>query len=190
MNDNAADTETTRRAVSIVAEKRNSDGLRNWLSTGQVDEVDMDIGTAYSRLGIDDRTTDEETTISVYELFISDHPDRINELRTALRVIGKELRSQKIETYLAGGQSSTQKGSAEWPVGLENIGNTCYLNSLLQYLFSIKPLRDKILLEYDMLKINPEEMEVDNVGKSIKRILSTKITAKEIRLAQECMFSF
>ncbi|KAJ1954796.1 ubiquitin-specific protease ubp2, partial [Dipsacomyces acuminosporus] len=31
------------------------------------------------------------------------------------------------------------------PVGLKNIGNTCYLNCMLQCLFSIKPIRDAVL---------------------------------------------
>ena len=34
------------------------------------------------------------------------------------------------------------------PVGLDNIRNTCYLNSILQYLFTVKEIR-KIVLEYD-----------------------------------------
>ncbi|KAK2595400.1 ubiquitin-specific protease ubp2 [Conoideocrella luteorostrata] len=38
------------------------------------------------------------------------------------------------------------------PVGLHNIGNTCYLNSLLQYLFTVKPIRD-IVLNYDDVKL-------------------------------------
>ena len=40
-----------------------------------------------------------------------------------------------------------------WPVGLTSLGNTCYLNSLLQYYFSIKPLRD-IILNYDQYKLD------------------------------------
>lgn len=39
------------------------------------------------------------------------------------------------------------------PVGLNNIGNTCYLNSLLQYLFTVKPIRD-IVLNYDDVKLD------------------------------------
>lgn len=30
------------------------------------------------------------------------------------------------------------------PAGLQNIGNTCYLNSLLQLYFTIKPLRNSL----------------------------------------------
>lgn len=42
------------------------------------------------------------------------------------------------------------------PVGLDNIGNTCYLNSLLQYLFTVKPVRD-VVLDYDDLKLGLSE---------------------------------
>ncbi|KAG6130383.1 hypothetical protein E4U38_004501 [Claviceps purpurea] len=38
------------------------------------------------------------------------------------------------------------------PVGLHNIGNTCYLNSLLQYLFTVKPVRD-IVFNYENVKL-------------------------------------
>ncbi|KAG6010536.1 hypothetical protein E4U21_005887 [Claviceps maximensis] len=38
------------------------------------------------------------------------------------------------------------------PVGLHNIGNTCYLNSLLQYLFTVKPIRD-IVFNYDDVRL-------------------------------------
>ncbi|KAG8835047.1 ubiquitin-specific protease ubp2, partial [Serendipita sp. 405] len=33
----------------------------------------------------------------------------------------------------------------DWPRGLNQLGNTCYLNSLLQYFYTIKDLRDVIL---------------------------------------------
>ena len=32
----------------------------------------------------------------------------------------------------------------DWPRGLNQLGNTCYLNSLLQYFYTIKDLRDAI----------------------------------------------
>jgi ubiquitin carboxyl-terminal hydrolase 25/28 len=47
----------------------------------------------------------------------------------------------------------------ELPVGLHNIGNTCYLNSLLQYLFTVKPVRD-IVLDYDSFKLPLEDQNI------------------------------
>jgi ubiquitin carboxyl-terminal hydrolase 25 len=46
------------------------------------------------------------------------------------------------------------------PVGLNNIGNTCYLNSLLQYLFTVKAVRD-VVLNYDDYKM---ELTDDNIA--------------------------
>ncbi|KAF2859589.1 cysteine proteinase [Piedraia hortae CBS 480.64] len=40
------------------------------------------------------------------------------------------------------------------PVGLESYGNTCYLNSILQYYFSISGIRN-VVLEYDDYKLLP-----------------------------------
>lgn len=41
----------------------------------------------------------------------------------------------------------TNKSAVDYdvPVGLDNIGNTCYLNSLLQYLYTVEPVRDVVL---------------------------------------------
>lgn len=38
------------------------------------------------------------------------------------------------------------------PVGLVNIGNTCYLNSLLQYLFTVRPVRD-IVFNFEEVRL-------------------------------------
>lgn len=46
------------------------------------------------------------------------------------------------------------------PVGLQNIRNTCYLNSILQYFFTVKPIREIVLNWQDWgLEITEENLE-------------------------------
>ncbi|KAJ3479054.1 hypothetical protein NLG97_g8418 [Lecanicillium saksenae] len=62
------------------------------------------------------------------------------------------------------GMRSTDSGAPvdfSLPVGLDNIGNTCYLNSLLQYLFTVKPVRD-VVFDYDDLKLGLSEDAIEN----------------------------
>ncbi|RYC60041.1 hypothetical protein CHU98_g6166 [Xylaria longipes] len=47
------------------------------------------------------------------------------------------------------------------PPGLKNIGNTCYLNSLLQYFYNVKPIRDMVL-HYDQIQLELDEASVDD----------------------------
>ena len=50
-------------------------------------------------------------------------------------------------------RSAPQAGPVDFslPVGLNNIGNTCYLNSLLQYLYTVEAVRD-IVLNFDEVR--------------------------------------
>ncbi|KAI1377874.1 cysteine proteinase [Hypoxylon crocopeplum] len=50
--------------------------------------------------------------------------------------------------------------SIDTPPGLKNIGNTCYLNSLLQYFYNVKVVRD-LVLNFDQLKLQLDEQEVE-----------------------------
>ncbi|CAB4252035.1 similar to Saccharomyces cerevisiae YOR124C UBP2 Ubiquitin-specific protease that removes ubiquitin from ubiquitinated proteins [Maudiozyma barnettii] len=73
-------------------------------------------------------------------------PDRLLNLKAALTKLGIEKRSKLIDYFLKTGTIDPNCLPPEnWPTGLNNIGNTCYLNSLLQYYFSIAPLREYIL---------------------------------------------
>ncbi|KAI1762308.1 cysteine proteinase [Hypoxylon sp. FL1150] len=57
--------------------------------------------------------------------------------------------------------SSSPKTTAftDAPPGLKNIGNTCYLNSLLQYFYNVKVIRD-LVLDFDQFKLDLDEKTV------------------------------
>lgn len=70
----------------------------------------------------------------------------IRVLRAAFRRIAEQKKSEIMFSFLKLGKiASSLLPPESWPTGLDNIGNTCYLNSLLQYYFCIKPLREKII---------------------------------------------
>lgn len=73
-------------------------------------------------------------------------PDYLLKLKMALENIGYTRNSNLINHFLETGIIDVNcLPVASWPAGINNIGNTCYLNSLLQYYFTIKPLREFIL---------------------------------------------
>lgn len=140
----------------------------------------MDVGQAYNRLGISDRTLDDETILTAYNYHVSETPSQTEDLRSALTAISKSKNSKLLQNFLHSGMVSSEHPLAEWPVGLENIGNTCYLNSLLQFFFTIKPLR-KLVLDFDKYK-----MQIDDVNLRKKRVGSRKVSRKEVERAQRC----
>ncbi|CAI4219583.1 unnamed protein product [Parascedosporium putredinis] len=59
----------------------------------------------------------------------------------------------------------TAEGPITNPVGLENIGNTCYLNSIIQYLYTVQPIRG-LIDEYAENKLEIDDMEKRRIGGS------------------------
>lgn len=99
------------------------------------------------------KSSDFEIITNFQKLMVEDTTGDIRDLRSCLRAISEEKKSEILHQFLKTGKIDSSLLPAEdWPSGLDNIGNTCYLNSLLQYYFCIKPLRDTILAfnEYDI----------------------------------------
>jgi ubiquitin carboxyl-terminal hydrolase 25/28 len=143
----------------------------------------MDFGQAYVRLNIDDRTIDDELILTTYNLFVQDTPSQIGELQKALAAIAKSRKSKYLLSFLDNGMTSSEHPLSDWPIGLENIGNTCYLNSLLQFYFTVKPLRD-LVLNFDQYKT-----QVDDEILKEKQVGSRKVSRKEVLRAQRCKIS-
>lgn len=85
-----------------------------------------------------------------------------------LTSIGEHLNSELIRKYISTGYLDDRLlKNGNWPVGLFNMGNTCYLNSLLQYYFAILPLKNYILA-YKPLDLNNGGLEENELMDSIR----------------------
>lgn len=181
VNDSPSCKDTADRAVKLIAESRQSIPLKHFLDTGETVSGEMDIGDAYRLLQIPDRTADEEAVMAAYTICIDDSPDQAELYNRALSVIAKEMDSQLLKG-MAGISSEANQNLTEWPVGLQNIGNTCYLNSLLQFYFSVRPFRDMVLdIEKYQMDMNDES------GLAKKKVGSRKVTAKEVQRSLTCL---
>jgi ubiquitin carboxyl-terminal hydrolase 25/28 len=133
-----------RRAVSIIAKHRMSDILESWLTTGEMTSQTMSLEDACKHLEIPnlDEVVPEMIELQ-FEMVREGKPGSTTD--KAIAIVRKAMHERQF------GQHTTQS----WPVGLISHGNTCYLNSLLQYYFTIKPLRE-LVLDFDKFKYDLE----------------------------------
>ncbi|KAF8461076.1 hypothetical protein BDZ91DRAFT_737822 [Kalaharituber pfeilii] len=166
-------------ALRLIAEARKSSILLDFIQSGNIYDQPLDVSVAYSRLEIPPDTSDD-MVIGVFSVRLADGANNIPDLREALRTIGETRNSDMIRTYLNTGEiPSSHTGRNDWPVGLENIGNTCYLNSLLQFYFTITPLREMIL-QFDVY----QEDIVEEILQT-KRVGGRRLTSKEVERAKK-----
>lgn len=181
----------TKEALRAIAENRNSNYLLALVETGAPQDNLPSVADAYKTFNTSrEAGLTDEYLCSMFTVHTMDYPGRLKEFRDALRVIGNDRNSEQILSFLGGaGAEELQTGSGggrqDCPVGIQNIGNTCYLNSLLQFYFTIKPLRDMILSveQYEEGEVTDEVIERKRVG-------GRKVTREEIERAKECEFFF
>ncbi|RMD42628.1 hypothetical protein DV735_g2468, partial [Chaetothyriales sp. CBS 134920] len=172
------DQEQARQAVAMIAKQRNSSFLRAWINSDFSPEADMDPAEGYSVLQISDRTCDDDLVLSAYDVAVMDYPEGRDRYTRALMAIAKDRSSSALRDRVSQNSSQPMEVSSNEPVGLENIGNTCYLNSLLQFLFTMVPLRH-IVLNFDEFRLDPTD---DNLRS--KKVGQRNITRKEVQTAQ------
>ena len=140
----------------------------------------MDTAEAYSFLQIADRASTLDLEILRQQILgnIDDNPSSKDKYEEAYRLVELDQKSKTGSTQNMLDESS--KYDPHWPVGCVNIGNTCYLNSVLQFLFTIRPLRERILNCDEHFETPSDEvLERKTVGRM-------KITAKKVERAQQC----
>ena len=143
----------------------------------------LDIGEAYTRLQIQTRSAPDSTIYTYYQsLSGGAAPGAKESFTQALRAIAHDRRSRFLLQKLDDPNSEVVAEEADYtqPVGLNNIGNTCYLNSLLQYFYTIRAVRDVAMNidEYGM-SLTGNELESRRAG-------GRNITRNEVEKGQLC----
>lgn len=175
----AENQELAEKALQIVADHRDSTYLRELLHQSQAGAPAMDLAEAFRILGVEDRSTFDSSMLDILlATRIEEAPSREKDFEKAAEVIRSSGDSSIVHSS-ANGANIPPRPPAEWPVGLQNLGNTCYLNSLLQYYFTIKPFRD-LLLDLDNHKQNVQSLASDK-----KKVGGMTITAQQLLRCQE-----
>ncbi|KEI39589.1 uncharacterized protein L969DRAFT_103491 [Mixia osmundae IAM 14324] len=156
----------------------SSDTIKSiWLSiAGEVaKEEPMTLERAYATFEISadmQDTVDDDILKGVYAVRKA---DGVLHLDAALRCIAEARQSAELKRLVEGDDSIDDPiAEANMPIGLQNIGNTCYLNSLLQYLYTIRALREAVLRfptgSEDAKKTPPDGLRVGGRHVSQKEI--------------------
>lgn len=176
---NNDEIKTLNKSLLSLAYNRKSSILMNYLETKFPDLLFgytnvLTLRESFEILKLNEKSNDFEMITHYQEMFLLKD---IRLLRQALRSINSIKRSKILNYFLRTGKiDSSLLPVDEWPAGLANIGNTCYLNSLLQYYFSIKPLRDMVL--------NFEESDI----KGDRKIGGRKIDDNEIQRSNQFIY--
>ena len=175
----------------MIATHRKSQALTQWLDTGELGDVELNIEHAYQLLELPGRTISDDLIIPSFLVLVSDNPSKKHNYEKALRAIAEERNSDILRAHLTDMDPSQGHRPTDWPVGLINIGNTCYLNSLLQYFFSIKPVRE-VVLDFENHKddVNSDSiLEKKAGGRKIDRpeAVRSQLFTNELRRLFESM---
>ncbi|KAL4250299.1 hypothetical protein ABKN59_003113 [Abortiporus biennis] len=172
-------------AFRIVAESRRSKKLR----TAWQDEkgTGMTPDAAYTILGIP-KDLDESMIIPIYQMRVMDQPHELSKMKEALTVIAELIDSQRLKQFLETGTDPgevTHVTAADMPRGLNQLGNTCYLNSLLQYFYTIKDLREAIapLANADTKSLDDSKFTDDDLKRH--RVGGRLVTRREIQRSKK-----
>ncbi|KAK2628937.1 hypothetical protein QTJ16_002040 [Diplocarpon rosae] len=177
----ASEMDKTRvtQALRIIAKKRGNDLSLQRAAASMESGITTD--EAYNRLqiGASGPHVPDETILTYYQSLSSGAAAGSKaSYAQALEQIAIARDSDFLLAKLNDPHADVPASMAE-PIGLGNIGNTCYLNSLLQYLYTIKPFRDMVMDFQDYrMELTPENLKVKRVG-------GRKVEKNEIITAQK-----
>ncbi|KAI1260285.1 cysteine proteinase [Xylariaceae sp. FL1019] len=110
-----------------------------------------------------------------------DKPSEAQALYHAADMWSTSLNGQGTVPGLIQSNSWENETTFATPPGLRNIGNTCYLNSLLQYFYNVRTIREMVLT-FDQIKI---DIDGPDVGKRRTGGNGTPVTLEEAIVARQ-----
>ncbi|KAK4052873.1 ubiquitin-specific protease ubp2 [Microbotryomycetes sp. JL221] len=143
-------------ALKILAEVKNSELLRGIYEsiTGVSSKPEMTEERVWYLLGSGSLEQAEDEQIILVAEVAADQNNK-EQIKEAVRFLAEKRNSDRLRRYAETGETGNEDSNDGWqatlatsvdiPVGLTNIANTCYLNSLLQYLFTVRQLREAVL---------------------------------------------
>ncbi|RIA97236.1 hypothetical protein C1645_814311 [Glomus cerebriforme] len=165
------------QAIYEMCKERKSEALEELvaLEKSQGKFHEDDIKDAYKCLNVGSVDVSDEMLIDTYRSFNIDYPSSRAKYRDALYIIGNARNSSKLLHFINEGPVNDVFDSfSEMPVGLDNIGNTCYLNSLLQYYFTIRPLREAVL-KTDSSSANGYELDWQSITIGHRKVSKSEV---------------
>ncbi|KAJ3575232.1 hypothetical protein NP233_g1222 [Leucocoprinus birnbaumii] len=133
-------------ALRVVAEAKCRPNLRRTWETKKNSMISPE--RAYRLLEVPENV-DDHMLITVYAIRAEERPTQLDSMREALTIIAELRDSERLRQYISSGQDPGDikaEISLDFPRGLNQLGNTCYLNSLLQYFYTIRELRETVML--------------------------------------------
>ncbi|KIY50469.1 cysteine proteinase [Fistulina hepatica ATCC 64428] len=173
-------------AFRILAEWKGSPRLRKAWESGKDHMMTPD--KAYETLEVP-QTILDDMLISVYTIRVADDRADVGKMRDALSVIADVRDSERLRQFLDTGADPGEiivPVRPDFPRGLNQLGNTCYLNSLLQYFYTIKDLREAVL---PMLVVDPKvgvEDRLTDDDLKRHRVGGRLVTRREITRSRQC----
>ncbi|TRM61623.1 hypothetical protein BD626DRAFT_405576 [Schizophyllum amplum] len=168
-----------KEAFRMVAEARGSVTLhRLWEESKSM----MTAEKAYMSLEIP-ADTEDEMVITVFNMRLEERPHEIDRMREAMQIIAEVRDSERLRQFALTGRDPGYVRAPirpDLPRGLNQLSNTCYLNSLLQYFYTIKDLREAVrpMFQADAKILKDDKMSDDELKKH--RVGGRLVTRREI----------